>query len=72
MLTRGMDQAVLQKYIPVRFVEPLEVRGALWLKIELMSHTIYESDEPPRVVATGWVPGHDPAGAAVVWFYSRD
>jgi hypothetical protein len=58
--------------IPTRFVESREVRGALWLKIEVMSHTIYESDEPPRVVATGWVPAHDPAGKAVVWFYSRD
>jgi hypothetical protein len=57
---------------PVRFVESREVRGALWLKIEVMSHTIYEFDEPPKVVATGWVPAHDPAGKAVVWFYSRD
>ncbi len=59
-------------YIPVRFIESREVRGALWLKIELMSHTIYESDEPPRVVATGWVPAHNPAGKTVVWFNSRD
>jgi hypothetical protein len=61
-----------RRYIPVRFVESRDVRGALWLKIGLMSHTVYESDEPPRVVATGWVPAHDPSGKAVVWFYSRD
>jgi hypothetical protein len=61
-----------RRYIPVRFVESREVRGALWLKIAVMSHTIYQSDEPPRVVATGWVPAHDPAGKAVVWFNSRD
>ena len=57
---------------PVRFVESREVRGALWLKIEVMSHTIYEFNEPPKVVATGWVPAHDPSGKVVVWFYSRD
>jgi len=56
----------------IRFVESRDVRGALWLKIEVMSHTIYESVEPPRVVATGWVPAHNPAGNAVVWFNSRD
>jgi hypothetical protein len=61
-----------RRYIPVRFIESREVRGALWLKIELMSHTIYDSDEPPRVVATGWVPAHNPAGKTVVWFNSRD
>jgi len=61
-----------RRYIPVRFVESREVRGALWLKIEVMSHTIYESDEPPRVVTIGWVPAHDPTGRAVVWFNSRD
>jgi hypothetical protein len=61
-----------QQYVPVRFVESREVRSGLWLKIELKSHTIYESDEPPRVVATGWVPAHDPKGKAVVWFHSRD
>ncbi len=61
-----------RRYTPVRFVESREVRGALWLKIAVMSHTIYEFDEPPRVVATGWVPAHDAAGKAVVWFNSRD
>jgi len=59
-------------YLPVRFVDSREVRGVLWLKIAVMSHTIYESAEPPRVVAAGWVPAHDPAGKAVVWFNSRD
>ena len=56
----------------IRFVDSRDVRGALWLKIEVMSHTVDESVEPPRVVATGWVPAHNPAGNAVVWFNSRD
>jgi hypothetical protein len=29
---------------------------------EVMSHTVYESDEPPRVVATRCVAAHDAAG----------
>jgi hypothetical protein len=61
-----------RQYIPVRFVDSRDVRGTLWLKIGLMSHTIYQSNEPPRVVATGWVLAHDPAGQAIVWFNSRD
>jgi hypothetical protein len=60
------------RMIPARFVESREVRGGLWLEIAVMSHTIYESDQPPRVVATGWVPAHDSKGRAVVWFHSRD
>jgi hypothetical protein len=43
-------------YAPVRFVESRQVRSGLWLK----------------VVATGWVPAHDPMGKAVVWFHSRN
>ena len=42
----------------VRLVGSREVAGALWLQLEMMSHTIYESDEPPRVIATGWVQAH--------------
>jgi hypothetical protein len=56
----------------VRLIRSRVVAGALWLEIEMMSHTIYESDEPLRVIATGWVPAHGPAGRPVVWFYSRD
>ena len=61
-----------RRLMPVRFVESRETRGALWLKVAVMSHTIYETDEPARVVATGWVPAHDGAGNVVVWFNSRD
>jgi hypothetical protein len=59
-------------YVPVRFVESRVFRGALWLRISLLSHTIYESADPPRVLATGWVPAHDGVGNVVVWFNSRD
>jgi hypothetical protein len=58
--------------IPIRLVASRELRGVLWLKIEVMSHTVDEFDEPPRVVAGGWVRAHDSAGKVVVWFNSRD
>ena len=56
----------------VRFIRSRTVDGRLWLYVEVLSHTIYDSDEPPRVVAEGWVPAHDAAGRSVVWFFSRD
>ena len=56
----------------VRFIRSRTVEGRLWLYVEVLSHTIYDSDAPPRVVAEGWVPAHDAAGRSVVWFYSRD
>jgi len=56
----------------VRFVGSRVAAGALWLQLEMMSHTIYESDAPPTVIAAGWVRAHDPSGKPVVWFYSRD
>lgn len=56
----------------VNFIRSRTVEGRLWLHVQILSHTIYESDEPPRVVAAGWVPAHDAAGQSAVWFYSRD
>jgi hypothetical protein len=56
----------------VRLVGSRAVGGTLWLNVELMSHSIYDSIDPPRVIATGWVPAHSPAGEPVVWFNSRD
>jgi hypothetical protein len=47
------------------------VGGRLWVQVEVMSHSICESVEPPTVKARGWVPAHDEAGAPTVWFYSR-
>jgi hypothetical protein len=48
------------------------VRGVLWLHVMILSHTIYESDDPPTVVASGWVPAQDARGAPVVWFHPKD
>lgn len=66
------DDVFGREHSLVRLVDSREVGAALWLRVEVMSHTIYESPEPQTVVATGWVPAHDPAGKAVVWAHSRD
>jgi hypothetical protein len=61
-----------REHSSVRLIESRKVGEALWLHIEVMSHTMYESLDPPTVVAAGWVPAHGPAGESIVWFYSRD
>jgi hypothetical protein len=65
------DEVFGREHSSVHFVESREV-GGLWLKIQVMSHTIYDSGDRPGVVATGWVPAYDSAGNPIVWFYSRD
>jgi hypothetical protein len=70
--TEFEDNAFGRENPNVRLVGSRVVAGALWLQIDMMSHTIYDSDQPPRVIATGWVRAHGPAGRPVVWFYSRD
>jgi hypothetical protein len=59
-------------YSSVRFLSSRAVGGTLWLNVEVMSRTIYGSDDPPRFVGTGWVPAHNRAGESLVWFSSRD
>lgn len=66
------DKVFGREHSSVSLVGSRAVGGTLWLRVEVMSHTIYDSDDPPRVIATGWVPAHDRAGESVVWFSSRD
>jgi hypothetical protein len=47
------------------------VNRKLWLKIEVISHSICESDEPPTIKGRGWIRAHDATGAPTVWFHSR-
>ncbi len=55
----------------VRVKELQTVNGKLWVEIEVISHSICESDKPPTIKASGWIPAHDKAGAPTVWFASR-
>jgi hypothetical protein len=47
------------------------VDGKLWADIEVISHTLCESDKPITIKARGWIPAHDNVGAPTVWFSSR-
>lgn len=47
------------------------VEGRLWAEIEIISHSICESDKPPTVTGLGWIRAHDRDGAPAVWFASR-
>jgi hypothetical protein len=55
----------------VRIKQRRTIGGRLWLDIEVISHSICESDKPPAVKARGWVRAHDATGAPTVWFASR-
>jgi hypothetical protein len=47
------------------------VGGALWVEIDVISHSFCESDTSPTVKAHGWIRAHDQTGAPAVWFPSR-
>ena len=48
-----------------------EVGGRLWIKIEVVSWSLCESEKKPNVLARGWLPAHAPSGEPSVWFSSR-
>jgi hypothetical protein len=47
------------------------VDGKLWAEVEVISHSLCESDKPPAIRARGWITMHDETGAPTVWFASR-
>ena len=47
------------------------VGGTLWAQIEVISHSVCESDQPATVKSRGWIRAHDHAGAPAIWFPSR-
>jgi hypothetical protein len=47
------------------------IGGKLWVEIEVISHSLCESDKPPALKARGWIRAHDETGAPTVWFPSR-
>ena len=63
---------IMPNVIPAQPVRVLEIRGE-WVRIEVLSNSACTAanDGPPEVVATGWLPLHDQAGAPTVWFSSR-
>jgi len=55
----------------VRVKEQRTIHGNLWLEIEVISHSVCESTEPPTIKARGWIRAHDAVGTPTVWFPSR-
>jgi hypothetical protein len=56
----------------VRVKAVREVDGALWLDVELMSHSTCGSRfDEPIVKARGWIPAHAPSGEPTVWYSAR-
>jgi hypothetical protein len=59
------------EYHSVRVVRTRSVAGRLWLRVELLSHSVCESIAAPVVVRRGWMTAHDSEGEPTVWFSSR-
>lgn len=55
----------------VRVKQLRTVAGRLWAEIDVLSHSICTSDEPPTIKAHGWIRVHDTVGAPTIWFPSR-
>jgi hypothetical protein len=62
---------VVPRESDVRVKRQRTVNGKLWLEIEVISHSICESTEPPTIKARGWIKAHDATGTPTVWFPSR-
>jgi hypothetical protein len=55
-----------------RTVGTRQVGDALWVEVEVLSHSFCEDPRtPPVVSARGWIPAHAPSGRPNIWFYSR-
>lgn len=55
----------------VRVIGFRKLTGRFWVEIEVISHSVCESNEPPTVKARGWITAHNETGAPRVWFSSR-
>jgi len=58
-------------YEDVRVKGLQNVAGKLWVEVEVISHSICESNQAPTLKGNGWVLAHDKSGAPTVWFASR-
>ena len=56
---------------PVRVQEFRRVDDELWIRVSVMTHSICESTDVPKVAAEGWVRAYSAKGQPTVWFHSR-
>jgi hypothetical protein len=59
------------EYLSVRVTDFEDVAGALWVEVEVLSHSLCEGSLEPTVRARGWIPAHAPSGELNTWFSSR-
>ena len=79
-VTDGEEQVQLEEkawgreHEHVNVTDFARVGGALWLKVDLLSHSPedYDRTDNPAVTARGWIPAHNSAGDLTVWFFTRD
>ena len=57
--------------LPVQVFGFRQHDGELWVEAAVLSHSICESNEEPRVSARGWLPAYARSGEPAIWFYPR-
>src|SRR5262245_47678677 len=67
----GQDAGRAETNRTVRVQEFRRVGGRLWIRIEVLTHSICTSSDEPKVTARGWMPVHAASGEPTVWFPSR-
>ncbi len=55
----------------VQVVDFMRIDNQLWLHVEVLSHSVCESADEPKVLFQGWLRAHGSSGQPSVWFYSR-
>lgn len=56
---------------PVKVRDARVVADTLWLRVEILSHSVCDAPEPPTVLGSVWLRAHTDSGALSIWFYSR-
>lgn len=54
-----------------RVVDFVKIDAQLWLLVDVLSHSVCESADDPRVLSQGWLRAHGPSGQPSIWFYAR-
>jgi hypothetical protein len=66
-----ISEGGVRRDVPANVVEATTNADGVWLKVEVLNHGPCESGEPPKVIATGWIPTWSADGRPTAWFYSR-
>jgi hypothetical protein len=67
----AMTQGGARRDVPANVVEASANESGVWLKVEVLDRSPCEGGDPPRVIATGWIPVWSRDGRPTAWFHSR-